>query len=160
MEKDNYGGFWRRLIAFLIDLCIISIFTCLITYAGTKVLEAFVNEDALKNSVLASSLLFYTLFIFYFIYFHGTLGQTPGKIALRLKVLQESGDPVSLGTAFLRLVGYIVSASVLCVGFLWIVFDGKKQGWHDKIARTKVMKVEKPGERPPEDDSEIISTPE
>jgi hypothetical protein len=44
------------------------------------------------------------------------------------------------GIAFLRCVGYLISGPVLCLGFLWIAFDGKKQGWHDKIAATLVIR--------------------
>jgi hypothetical protein len=42
----------------------------------------------------------------------------------------------------LRFVGYIVSGAVLSLGFLWVALDGKRQGWHDKLARTYVVHEE------------------
>jgi uncharacterized RDD family membrane protein YckC len=45
--------------------------------------------------------------------------------------------------AFLRWVGYIISAAGICLGFIWIIFDRKKQGWHDKIAGTVVIREDR-----------------
>ncbi len=77
----------------------------------------------------------------YFIWFHGTVGQTPGKMLFGLRVIQISGEKMTLGVAFLRWVGSLVSGLVFFLGFLWIAFDGRKQGWHDKIAATLVIRV-------------------
>jgi uncharacterized RDD family membrane protein YckC len=63
-----------------------------------------------------------------------------------LKVVQtrgEKGEKMTPGIAFLRWVGYLVSSLFLYLGFIWIAFDGKKQGWHDKIAGTIVVQVRK-----------------
>jgi len=76
---------------------------------------------------------------FYFVYFHGRTGQTPGKRLLKIQVVGISEEDMTFGSAFLRWVGYIISALPLFAGFAWIIFDGKKQGWHDKIARTLVI---------------------
>jgi uncharacterized RDD family membrane protein YckC len=77
----------------------------------------------------------------YFTWFHGTIGRTPGKMLLGLRVIQASGEPMGFGIAFLRWVGTIVSAIPFWLGFIWIAFDGKKQGWHDKIATTLVVRA-------------------
>jgi uncharacterized RDD family membrane protein YckC len=58
---------------------------------------------------------------------------------MRVQVIQISGEPLTFGLAFLRWVGYIVSGVFLYVGFLWVAWDGRKQGWHDKIAGTLVV---------------------
>ena len=76
----------------------------------------------------------------YFTWFHGIAGRTPGKMLLGLRVIQASGDPMTPGIAFLRWVGYLISGPVFCLGFLWVAFDGRKQGWHDKIAATLVIR--------------------
>lgn len=66
---------------------------------------------------------------------------TPGKRLLKLKVLDEAtGNQLTLGQAILRYIGYIPSAIVFGLGYLWVIWDGKKQGWHDKIAKTVVVK--------------------
>ena len=78
----------------------------------------------------------------YFTWFHGAGGRTPGKMLLGLRVVRISGEPLGFGIAFLRWVGYIVSTLPLWLGFLWIALDGKKQGWHDKIAATLVIRTD------------------
>lgn len=77
----------------------------------------------------------------YFWLFTGLLGQTPGKMLLGIKVINYQGDRPGLKRAALReILGKIVSASALGLGFLWIVWDRHKQGWHDKVAGTYVVK--------------------
>ncbi len=48
---------------------------------------------------------------------------------------------MSFGKTVMRLIGYFVSSIVIWLGFLWILFDANKQGWHDKIAGTYVVKA-------------------
>ena len=75
--------------------------------------------------------------------FTGLKGQTPGKMVFRIKVVDAQGNQPTLKVAALReVLGKLISTVVLCVGFLWIAFDDSKQGWHDKIANTYVIKVE------------------
>jgi hypothetical protein len=57
-----------------------------------------------------------------------------------IKVVGKDGLPISSGKALLRYVGYIVSGAVLSIGFLWAAFDRKRQGWHDKMAGTYVIR--------------------
>lgn len=71
-------------------------------------------------------------------------GRTLGKMAVGTKVVNEDGIAPSLLTALVReVIGKFVSAIVLMLGYIWILFDPKFQGWHDKIASTYVIKVEK-----------------
>jgi hypothetical protein len=90
----------------------------------------------------------------YFTYFHGMKGRTPGKMMLGLQVLSTDGTPITFGIAFLRSVGYLVSSALLNIGFIWAAFDGKKQGWHDKIAGTVVII------RPQENEAAGLTIPE
>jgi uncharacterized RDD family membrane protein YckC len=70
-------------------------------------------------------------------------GATPGKIAVGLKIVDAAtGAPPTLGRLVLRFFAYFVSALPLYLGFLWAAFDRRKQGWHDKIARTVVINSE------------------
>ena len=61
--------------------------------------------------------------------------------ALRLRVIRTDGTYMSVGRAFLRNVGFGISALVLGIGLLWVAFDPNKQGWHDKMADTYVVKT-------------------
>ena len=59
---------------------------------------------------------------------------------LRLRVVDaRTGEPLPLGQCVLRYIGYFVSALPLCLGFLWVAFDARKQGWHDKIGGSVVI---------------------
>ncbi len=68
-------------------------------------------------------------------------GQTVGYKVMRLKVVRvHDGGPLSGAQAVGRLLGYIVS-SVFSLGFIWIAFDARRQGWHDKLAGTVVVEI-------------------
>lgn len=68
-------------------------------------------------------------------------GATPGKMLLGLKVLDaKTGNLLTIGQALLRYAGYILSSLIFCLGYIWVGFDKKKQGWHDKMAKTVVVR--------------------
>ena len=78
----------------------------------------------------------------YPVWFWAKRGATPGKKMLGLRIVREDGEePIGFGTAFLRLVGYMVSGMILYIGFLMIAFNPEKKGLHDTIAKTRVLKV-------------------
>jgi uncharacterized RDD family membrane protein YckC len=151
MTTYKYAGFWRRLVAFSIDSTIaFFIFIILFTIAwlsffsgaisgNSQVFFADLTDPASFSPVIIFSCIF---FIFtnlaYFTYFHGATGRTPGKMLLGLQVVSDDGTSISFGIAFLRAVGYFVS-NIFFLGFIWVAFDKKKQGWHDKIAGTVVI---------------------
>jgi uncharacterized RDD family membrane protein YckC len=153
MTERLYGGFWRRLVAYAIDkliLYFISLFLFLIALlslglGGGVSLHRIVATGDLPRGmglyfVVYAAAMFITDMI-YFIWFHGSVGQTPGKMLLELRVIQTSGEKMTFGVAFLRWVGTLVSSLFLSLGYLWIAIDGKKQGWHDKIAATLVIRT-------------------
>jgi uncharacterized RDD family membrane protein YckC len=66
---------------------------------------------------------------------------TPGKMILGLKIANAADlGPISTGQAVGRYFAYFVSTIVFGLGFLWVAFDAKKQGWHDKMAGTVVIR--------------------
>jgi uncharacterized RDD family membrane protein YckC len=80
--------------------------------------------------------------IAYYVVFTGSCGQTPGKMLLHLKVVRSDGSAMTYGRAALReILGKFVSGITLGVGYLMVVFDARKQGLHDKIADTCVLRV-------------------
>jgi uncharacterized RDD family membrane protein YckC len=58
-----------------------------------------------------------------------------------LKIVTVDGGKLTIGKAVLRIVGYFVSSIIVYLGFLWVIWDKDKQGWHDKIAGTYVVKA-------------------
>jgi uncharacterized RDD family membrane protein YckC len=151
MTVYKFAGFWRRLVAYVIDSVIINIiFLALLLvvtfalFAGTSDGEndirfsALMNQESLSLLGLVLISFYVVLSIVYFTYFHGINGRTPGKMLLGLQVLSTGGTEIGFGISFLRAVGYLVS-SIFCIGFIWAAFDRKKQSWHDKIAATVVI---------------------
>lgn len=148
-----FAGFWRRFIAYMIDGFIISaIFTILAIIAGGAYFAGAISGGGahaliaqLENPERMTEftgwiwLFSIAINIAYFTYFHGATGRTPGKKILSLQVVSTNGTAISFGTAFLRSAGYLLSSAVFCLGYIWIGFDKKKQGWHDKIAGTVVV---------------------
>lgn len=68
-------------------------------------------------------------------------GTTIGGIVLKLKVVRLDGRPVTFSVALVRGLSAAFSVVVLFLGFLWIAWDRDKQGWHDKIAGTTVVRL-------------------
>ena len=161
MTVYKFAGFWRRLVAFMIDSTIVTIiFVVLLVIAGLAFFFGAMSADNnawinnLANLKAFSSILLLTMVFYiaintaYFTYFHGTTGRTPGKMLLGLQVLSADGTPISFGIAFLRAVGYLVSSllGTIPIGFIWAAFDQRKQAWHDKIAGTVVLIKEQQNE--------------
>ncbi|MFA5322618.1 MAG: RDD family protein [Smithella sp.] len=155
MTFYRYAGFWRRLIAFTLDGTIIFfVFVILFAIAalayffgavsanGEEFLAGLAGPSRVSPAMILLWILYTFIHIAYFTYFHGTTGRTPGKMLLSLQVVSDDGSPISFGTAFLRTVSYFIS-NIFYLGFIWVAFDKRKQGWHDKIARTVVIIKEK-----------------
>ena len=119
----EYMGFWIRVAAAIIDYLVISAISSL--FSLIPQVGAFP---------------FFVVFWLYYWLFTGLKGQTLGKMALGIKVVNAAGSVPGLGRAALREIpGKIVSTIAVCLGFLWVIWDGQKQGWHDKIASTHVV---------------------
>ena len=129
-------GFGRRLAAALIDGLIILFFTFGISL-GIIVLWGYLSTYGRNEPPPVDRVMVICGLIFSFLYFVGfwsKSGQTFAKSVLGITVVGSDGKPLSVGKAILRYFGYIISAIPLSLGFLWIAFDKKRQGWHDKIA--------------------------
>lgn len=123
----EYAGFWIRLGAGVIDLLILVAFTLVLAYF-------FPSPTIWLTSGLAIS-------IVYWLGFWVWRGQTPGKMAVGIKVIRTDSSPVKWQCAIRRCLGYFVSFLTLFIGFIWVAFDERKQGVEDKIADTYVVKL-------------------
>lgn len=95
----------------------------------------------LSRISLALAYLVYIGLFLYLQYMQGTTGQTPGKKVLKLKLLKESdGTVIGFGAAVGRALLHIVDAIPCLVGYLWPIWDKKKQTFADKIIGTVVIK--------------------
>jgi uncharacterized RDD family membrane protein YckC len=77
----------------------------------------------------------------YFVGLWAWRGQTIGMMPFKLRVVRaDDGGHVDLGQSLLRYVGFIISFAVILIGLIWAAFDCRKQGWHDKIVGTVVVR--------------------
>jgi uncharacterized RDD family membrane protein YckC len=79
----------------------------------------------------------------YFTYFWSAAGkgQTLGSRALKIRVVKTDGSHLDYGGAFLRYIGFVASCAAFFIGVIWAASDAQKQGWHDKIASTYVVRT-------------------
>ena len=127
MEK--YGGFFSRLIAYTID--------GIVTYVPFSFIFGFNSE---KWSPAAWGI-YFVLWTAYFVWMTGMYGATIGKMVMKLRITKEDGSKVNYPDALVREIASYLSLVVLCLGLLNVIWDKKKQAWHDKIAKTVVIKV-------------------
>jgi len=142
-ETDyEYAGFWIRVGASLIDLVLMSMITLPLTLM-------IYGSDAVWNSEAmilgpADFLINYSLPFFATVIFWMYKSATPGKMVLHLKVLdEETGNKLTIGQSIGRYFAYIPATLIFMIGIFWVAWDKKKQGWHDKLAKTVVVKSKK-----------------
>jgi len=137
----SYGGFWIRVAAYLLD----SIVTGAIGFgsgmAMVIVMETIGSGASSSTIELYSNLLGILIGWLYFAGLEGSSMQaTLGKKLVNLKVCDLNGDPIGFGRATGRYFAKILSAIVLLIGFIMVGFTQRKQGLHDMIAGTLVVK--------------------
>jgi uncharacterized RDD family membrane protein YckC len=141
----QYAGFATRLVAFTIDRLIVAGTTTIVVAVTNLVLEALGLDELLDLSGQGSLIMpvfvaVITLLIpiTYDIGFWLLAGQTPGKRAMGLRIVRTDGQRLTPGNCVRRIIGYWISA-ILFLGYLWVLVDNRRQGFHDKIAGTFVV---------------------
>lgn len=140
-KKVGVVGFIDRFIARLIDTVLI--WMVYISTASVFLFAGMEYNELLKTLWTVFVALWFIGGEFYYIYFHHSTGQTIGKKIMKIKVVRDSGKLLTWKEAFIRWIGYKLSLLSIGLGLLWIAVDKNKQGWHDKIAKTIVIKSEK-----------------
>jgi len=142
-QHTQYAGLARRLGAVLIDTLIITPPLVILLYwlYGPEYLHWNIeNTEFFAVYGWADIPINYGLPFLLTVIFWVKLQGTPGKLLLNCHVVDAaSGEPITVRQAVLRYVGYLVSALPLGLGFLWIIWDKRHQGFHDKIAGTVVV---------------------
>jgi len=142
-----YGGFWIRTLAYLIDLIILVAATLGVSYAtGIEFLEVTTEEfrtgEFQSVRVFGSPTPIAWLVTFgYFVGSWALFGRTAGMAPFRLRILRATdGSRLGPGRASVRFLGMLLSFFIFFVGVIWVAADSKKQGWHDKLAGTVVVR--------------------
>jgi uncharacterized RDD family membrane protein YckC len=137
--QPEYVGFWARVGAAIIDTVLAMVIVApLLTYFYGA--EYWIRTGSLiagPADLLLNWILPAIAVILFWIYRQAT----PGKMAIGAKIVDEKtlGKP-STGQLVIRYLGYYVSIIPLMLGILWVGFDARKQGWHDKLAGTLVVR--------------------
>ena len=142
----EYVGFWPRVGAALIDtLLMLVVCAPLVTAIYGK---AYWNSDKFIEGP-ADFLINWVLPAIAVILFWIYRQATPGKIAISARIVDaETGLAPSTGQLIGRYVAYYAAALPLMVGIIWVAFDPRKQGWHDKLAGTVVVRARQRGPVP------------
>jgi len=124
------AGFWRRFAGAFIDGIVVGI--------ANGVLRSIVGYGAGLGLGIVVGAAYFTAFI------GAERGQTLGQMALGIRVVGlDTGGSIGYGRAFLRWVVSLISAAVILLGYLWMLWDKEKQCWHDKAANDVVVPVER-----------------
>ena len=139
--QGRTAGFVTRLIAYMIDVAILA---GVIAIGGwlAVLADGVLESMGLDITVdLAAVFIFLIPFIIgsYFVFFWALTGRTIGKWFMGLTIIGPTGGPPTIGKAFVRLIGYGVSAIVFWIGYLWVIVDDERQAWHDHMAKTWVI---------------------
>ena len=141
MQSDEleYVGFWPRVGASLIDTILLGIIVW-------PILTVFYGESYwTSEQFIQGPMDFLLSWVFpavAVILFWLAKQATPGKIAISAKIVDaETGGRPSPGQYIGRYLAYYLSIIPIGVGFIWVVFDERKQGWHDKLAGTVVVRL-------------------
>jgi uncharacterized RDD family membrane protein YckC len=148
-----YAGFWSRAAARIIDLVLI-LAAFNVVYladrigsdAGMWAGTGFGDGEPAGTGFSAANVLrgffFLSFPVFYYVYLHGAYGQTFGKMALKIRVVNEDGTNLDYRKAFLRWLGYFLCDLTFHIGYVWAAFDHRKQGLHDKVCKTLVVRAD------------------
>jgi uncharacterized RDD family membrane protein YckC len=149
MSNDDleYAGFWVRVGAAIIDSVLVMclIYPILVWVYGWSYLGRTMMAPEGFTDVLVSWVLPAVAVIVFWI----SRQATPGKMALQLRIVDaRTGGTLTIGQSLIRYLGYYVSTIPLGIGLIWVAFDPKKQGWHDKLASTVVIRSRRRGPEP------------
>jgi uncharacterized RDD family membrane protein YckC len=140
-RPGDYAGFVTRAIAFAIDVALIDLaaaFVAVVVGLGMSALE--LPDVVVTITVAVGGVAFIVWSVGYFAMFWSTTGQTPGARVMGVRVVcATGGEPLTLGSAIVRLVGMLLAAIPLFAGFLLILIDDRRRGLQDRLARTVVL---------------------
>lgn len=136
-EEYEYAGFWIRVLAAIIDSLVIGLVIVPIFVVVAMMGFVDVEDTSFGIADVVMQVLSVVFYVFCWVKYAGT----PGKRILKLKVLDaDTGENLTVGKAIIRYIVYIISYIPLFLGLIWVAFDKRKQGWHDKAANSVVVK--------------------
>jgi uncharacterized RDD family membrane protein YckC len=146
-DRALRGGFWLRAMAFVTDQVILLFLVAIFVILGFLTLTMGASGGREIPLLRQVRIVFpmivplgLVLNLAYFAFFHGTWGQTIGKMIFGLRVVRPDGQPLSYSRGLARTLCYFLSAIPFFLGFLWIGFSSGKRSWHDALTGTIVVR--------------------
>lgn len=154
--QGQYAGFVSRMLAILIDLLLV-IVTLVVIGLTAQLIFSFLNLDDFFARIVsdleerfnlvgfAVRLMtglgsFYFIFFLYYVTLHTVAGGiTIGKALMGLRVVRMDGVPLKVGRSTRRYFTFILAALPFFLGLFWVIWDDRRQGWHDKLSNTCVI---------------------
>ena len=139
-EPQPYIGLVTRAIAFALDAAIINIVSLVVSAGVALIVTVLHLGDDFRKVLLvigAGAYLLWTLG--YFVGFWASTGQTPGARVMRFRIAAANGERLIPRRALLRCIGLVLAALPLFAGYLMILFDDRRRGLHDRLARTVAL---------------------
>jgi uncharacterized RDD family membrane protein YckC len=130
------AGFLTRLVAYIIDYIVVAIIVGIFYSIGMAI------DPNQQGAYIILYMIGVVIGLLYYAILWSSSGQSLGKKLVGVRVVTDDGTPPGFFRALLRvLIGYPISGLIICLGFLWVIWDANKQGWHDKIFGTHVVKA-------------------
>jgi len=154
VEDFKRAGFGIRFLAMVIDLFFVGMLDGALLFGGgmligktTGIIDMILTSRGLEFLQVIAPLLKAAIVTMvcipplYFVIMIAVFGQTIGKMITGIRVVGSNGGRISYARACVRLIGYVPSALLLFAGFLWIIWDPERQGWHDMLADTFLISL-------------------
>ncbi|MCO5183733.1 MAG: RDD family protein [Anaerolineae bacterium] len=151
--KGEFAGFASRFVAFAIDLAIVLLLAGIINWviiaalglvginplAPVDTRASDFNQLVTVISKIVLAVMPFALLVSYWLIFWTVTGQTVGKRIMGVRVVRMDGQRMKTGNSVRRIIMYFVCMIPFFLGFLWILIDDERRGWHDKVANTCVI---------------------
>ncbi len=142
----RYAGFVTRAIAFCVDMVVVFLVVILVlgfAYLTGVMVGAGSAKLVSEHGLAVFAATAPVLFALYCSVAWTWAGETLGMALMGVGVVTTRGTRVGFPRALLRTVGYVVSTIFFFLGYLWVLVDPRRQAWHDKLARTMVVVVDR-----------------
>jgi len=145
-SATGYGGFWMRVLAYIVDGIVLNIaFGIIGAVVGISLIPADPAKidpiEFMANMGSFQLVAVVVTWLYFALMESSPRGATVGKMVVGLRVVDEQGNRLSFLRATGRFFAKFISAVILMIGFLMVAFDDRKRGLHDIIAGTLVVKT-------------------
>jgi len=148
-STSPYSGLATRALAGAIDVLIVQAVAWTVGAVAAVAASMFNFSEDLQPILIAAGTVVAALWTAgYFVFFWSTTGQTPGDRVMEIRVQDATdGRPLHFARAVLRLLGALLSALILFLGYLLILVDGRRRALHDRLIGSVVVYAPAPGRR-------------